>query len=298
MKTQYMQEFATLGSCLSFSHAAEELFISQSTLSRHIAFIEEELGEALFSRSTHSVKLTSAGKIALEEFNRITSEYDVLLKNLNDYKKGRNGKLRLGTLLGATDRYISLHLCNFKKSYPETTISMHTYDKFEVIHDILGGRMDIGLVCRYGAPESYNEALAFHDIGAERLKAALPEDHPLAGRRILHWDDLDNESILLFSSDAHYNNYIKRLMEKHKVKPKKLVYTEQYETIKFDLIASNSVSLTPEHVPDELTLRNIVFLPFDEDDAFAGISLVYLKENANPTLCLFLDAIRAAADKA
>lgn len=66
MKTEHLREFAVLARHLNFTVAAKELFVAQSTLSAHMAQLEEELGFALFERKGE-VRLTVAGSMFLEK---------------------------------------------------------------------------------------------------------------------------------------------------------------------------------------------------------------------------------------
>ena len=66
MKTEHLREFAVLAQHLNFTIAAKELFIAQSTLSAHVAQLEEELGFALLERKGE-VRLTVAGSMFLEK---------------------------------------------------------------------------------------------------------------------------------------------------------------------------------------------------------------------------------------
>ena len=65
MELNYLQEFVTLARTLHYSEAAEELFVSQATLTRHIQALEQELGEPLFSRTTRKTSLTEFGQAFL-----------------------------------------------------------------------------------------------------------------------------------------------------------------------------------------------------------------------------------------
>ncbi len=76
MKIQSMREFITLSELKNFNYAAEKLFLSQPTLSRHIKELEEELGVTLFSRSTRRVELTEYGLYFLPFAKRIVSAED------------------------------------------------------------------------------------------------------------------------------------------------------------------------------------------------------------------------------
>ena len=62
MEIGTIQEFVVLAECLNFSEAASRLFISQSSLSKHIKALEQELGVALFERTTRSIRLSGAGE--------------------------------------------------------------------------------------------------------------------------------------------------------------------------------------------------------------------------------------------
>ena len=65
MEIQYIREFVALTKCGNYMTAAEELYISQSSLSKHIMALEKELGFSLFARTTRKVQLTQHGKLFL-----------------------------------------------------------------------------------------------------------------------------------------------------------------------------------------------------------------------------------------
>ena len=65
MDLNYIREFVVLANTCNYMEAAEQLFISQSALSRHIKNLEEELGVSLFDRSTRSVTLNAFGMLFL-----------------------------------------------------------------------------------------------------------------------------------------------------------------------------------------------------------------------------------------
>ena len=88
MNITSMREFVTLSKNLNYTQTAEELFITQSTLSRHISEMEIELDIKLFNRSTHGVELTKEGVFIFEEFNKIISQYDDMLSTISLRKEG------------------------------------------------------------------------------------------------------------------------------------------------------------------------------------------------------------------
>ena len=87
MQLDYIQEFLDLAGTLSFTRTAENLSLSQPTLSRHIAELERRVGARLFDRSTNSVRLTRAGKTFYQTANAMTASYNEMLGSI----KGMGG---------------------------------------------------------------------------------------------------------------------------------------------------------------------------------------------------------------
>ena len=76
METGYIREFVMLADCLNFSEAAERLFISQSSLSKHIRALERELGGELFVRTTRTIRLSEMGTVYLPYARKIADLCD------------------------------------------------------------------------------------------------------------------------------------------------------------------------------------------------------------------------------
>lgn len=100
MNTSYFREFTVLAEVKNYWEAAERLYINQSTLSKHIKSMENELGILLFDRSTRHVELTRYGKALLPYARSITrqeSEFSSLLMQMQNQEKGllRNKKCEL-----------------------------------------------------------------------------------------------------------------------------------------------------------------------------------------------------------
>lgn len=95
MNTRQLQYAVLLSRVRSFSQAAESLRISQPALSKQIISLEDELGVKLFER-TSPLTLTPAGEYFTAKAERLLTEEDQLLKTLEKYKSGENGKLIIG----------------------------------------------------------------------------------------------------------------------------------------------------------------------------------------------------------
>ncbi len=96
MNSRQLQLAVLLGEMRSFSQVAEHLNISQPALSKQIIALEQDLGLKLFDRSTTPLSLTPAGEFFVQKARHLLWEEDQLLKTMERYKSGENGRLTIG----------------------------------------------------------------------------------------------------------------------------------------------------------------------------------------------------------
>jgi DNA-binding transcriptional LysR family regulator len=92
--------FLAAAECLSFTKAADRLYLSQPVLSRQIAAMEDELGIELFAREKKTIRLTPAGAVLAEGLNKLAHEYRTLLEKAAAVHKGYAGSINIGMIEG------------------------------------------------------------------------------------------------------------------------------------------------------------------------------------------------------
>ena len=288
MKIEYMREFVELGENLNFTFTADELYISQPALTRHISSIEKELGEKLLFRTTHYVKLTPAGEIALEKFKSVWKEYDGFIKQLELLNEGYSGDLQIGISYYAVNKYMSSTLADFKNTYPDVSLSLQSLQPYEILIEILNKRQDIGLVTHYET--DINKDLNYINLSQEQFYIALPKNHKLANKEYLSIQDLERENLLLSSTDDSFTEYILSYFKSQKLMPFQIYYCEHVDLIFPMILKHNALAIMPEHMQNQASC-DVMFIPFKEDNLFLNVSYVYRKDNINPTLKLYLNMI-------
>lgn len=132
----------------SFSAAAQKLRIQQSSVSRIISKLENELGVTLLTRSTRKLSLTEAGSVYLTESRRILAELENLHSTIKKTREVPNGILRI-SLSTAFGKWVVLPLLmSFKSKYPQVQLEIHLEDR---LVDIISEAYD--LVIRVGESE-------------------------------------------------------------------------------------------------------------------------------------------------
>ena len=86
-----IQCFLNVAEYLNFTEAANHLFVAQSSLSRNVSNLEEELGMKLFVRTKKYVRLTSSGAILYEEFSKLMKLGEAAVQKARNAELGENG---------------------------------------------------------------------------------------------------------------------------------------------------------------------------------------------------------------
>ena len=143
MEFKHLEVFGKLVENLSFSAAAEELNISQPTVSLHIKQLEEELDTPLFIRSTRELKITEEGTILYREAKDLLQQRSTLIDRfINPNRK----ILRLGSSTIPTGYILPFVLSRFRKAHPNILIQVEEQNSYETIKRISARKVDAGIV--------------------------------------------------------------------------------------------------------------------------------------------------------
>ncbi|MFI9273130.1 LysR family transcriptional regulator [Kitasatospora sp. NPDC052896] len=183
-----LRYFTAVAEHRQFGRAAQELFITQPVLSRQIRALEQELGCALFTRTTRSVELTRAGQQLYEEARRISTVVGTAVRRVQEAARGEQ---RL-VVAFSPGLHVSEAIRAFTARHPDVAIDVLPLRWWEQDAPLRDGRAHVGYLRR----PFDDTGLRTVPIGRETKVACLPVTHPLADRRDLTSADLDGEPIL------------------------------------------------------------------------------------------------------
>lgn len=134
--------FAKVASTGSFAKAAEELSISNATVSKLISRLEQRLGERLFHRTTRRLSLTETGRILATRASRILAEAEEAEAEAQSQARAPRGRIRLAVPMSFGLHQIAPLLPQFLKIYPEVSIDLQLDDK---VVDMIGSGIDMAI---------------------------------------------------------------------------------------------------------------------------------------------------------
>ena len=119
-----LKAFMSVARNLSFTRAAQELYVSQPAITKHIKELEHSYGVRLFDRESGGISLTEAGRIMLRHSEAIEREYNNMEYDLHRLNGSHAGLLRIGVSTTIAQYILPSVLAAFAKQYPDIHISM------------------------------------------------------------------------------------------------------------------------------------------------------------------------------
>jgi DNA-binding transcriptional LysR family regulator len=175
-----LETFCRVAELRSFSKAATDLFLTQPTISGHILALEKSLQLRLFDRMGRETRLTRAGEVFYQYASRMLSYRKEALSALSEYSYGIRGELLLGASTIPGEYILPQLIGEFRKDYPQVSISLKIGDTQGIAHLVLQGTSEFGMV---GA--KMKQDLLQHDLfGEDEIIVIGPAHSTSAGGRI------------------------------------------------------------------------------------------------------------------
>lgn len=173
MDLETLEYFQYIAKYKNITKAAKHFYISQSTLSRNIIALENELGAKLFERNNKKVELTEAGTVLGLECEKLIKHMEIVIHNVQAADQGNSGTLRI-TAPGKLCQVLGDALVIFKRNYPSIKLIVESYDFNEIPSSIQYDIYNFGFTYDFAAL-GYEE-LESIPIGTDDFSLAIPAD--------------------------------------------------------------------------------------------------------------------------
>lgn len=197
MDIKHLQYFIEVAKANSFSKAADNLFITQPTISKMIKNLERELGVTLFDRSKKNLVLTDAGSIILEQAKLIDGGFHSLESAIDDLIKLKKGQIRIGLPPIFDANFFPELFGRFHEKYPDVTFQLLEKGSKKIEDDVENNILDIGVIVL----PTNNEIFRHLPFLEEDLMLIIPPSHSLADKEQIDLIELRDEDLILFNKD-------------------------------------------------------------------------------------------------
>lgn len=287
MELKQIEYFIKVVETGSFSAAADELYISQSSLSKQIMALENELGFSLFDRSKRKIVITPAGKVLLSLARNLYSAYQSMLVEAAPYKTAPS--LSIIAIPVIAQYKIASHIAQFKQANPEFQLALEEREAAAILPALNNHQFDLAFLRdNYLDKTTYNCIEVAHDY----FQVILSRQHPLAGKPKLALAELTSENFIMFDKGTGVHELTVDACRAAGFEPRIFYASLRVESI-LGLVASNSgVALMMKKIFDYHKHPDVAAIPLKETIS-SNLVLAWLKQKKlSEAASSFIDFIR------
>jgi DNA-binding transcriptional LysR family regulator len=236
MEIRQLQYFVTLAEIGNYLRASEELYVSQSQLSKKLMRLEEELGVPLIDRTRRQIALTPAGEAALEGARAVLAAHAGLLSDLGPFQSPPVPPLRILSIPVLAAYRIPGLLADFHKASPAVEVQLVEREANEILRALEAGDADLGLV-----REGFVDTGRFDRIRfcADDIVVLVARNHPLAGPGVVALERLRRESFVFPDRQTLLFETYANLCRSHGFEPS-VVHTSLHQDNLVEMVASGA----------------------------------------------------------
>lgn len=253
MELWQLRTFRVVAETLNFTRAAERLNLTQSAVSHQIKALEKELGEPLFIRTKRGVKLSQAGKTALEHAEIIITEAQTMRERVSGREHSPTGRVRAAA---GTQAFVNLFAPlfeSFMREHPGVELTFRTTVSTEqTVTDILNGAADVG----FASVPVYSPTLHVTELFEDELVLVVGQQHPLAQEHGVSTERIECERLILFERGSSIRRTTDAFFKRANIKPALALESNDTYFIKLMIEHGFGVSLLPAWSVREEVLAN------------------------------------------
>jgi DNA-binding transcriptional LysR family regulator len=235
----YFYEVARNG---SFTAAARELMVSQSSLSIQIKQFEQDMGGRLFDRRKGGVDLTEAGAAAYQVAERVFPEIDRLQSSLMETERQFKGLISVGTVNSVGIYVLPRILTAFKAEFPDVKIKIDFKESEGVLDLLYAGKVDFAII-----PWNRRYAdLTGVKLTNNKLFLVAPPDHPLAGNPSVSPRDLEAYPFVGYEEGMQTRSMVDALFKRMSISVEYSIESSNSATIKHMVMAGMGLGFLPD----------------------------------------------------
>jgi len=227
----------------SFTRAAEELFLTQPTVSMQAKKLADAMGLPLFEHGGRTFKPTEAGTELYQSCRRIFETLSNLEMKLADLKGIKSGRLRLGVITTAK-YFVPSVLGDFCHEYPGIDVALKVTNRNRIIERIQANEDDLYIM---GQPPEGGMEVETFTFAPNPLVVMARHDHPLVSEKKIPLSRIVEEPFLLREPGSGVRDAILKIFEEKGLQPKVRMELGSNEAIKHAIVGGLGLSVLSLH---------------------------------------------------
>jgi len=277
----------------SFSKAAADNGVSQSSASQVVGQLEAHLGVRLIDRSTRPPAPTREGQAFYDGCRKIIAAYDALEDQVRTLHDEVAGRVRVAAIYSVGLHHMSRYVQEFMSRHPKANVRLEYLHPDRVLESVEQGQADIGIV---SYPRS-TRTLEAEPWREEPMVLVCAPGNPLAGRVQVALGELHGQRMVAFDSDLVIRHELDRALAAASAEPAIVMEFDNIETIKRAVEIDAGVALLPEPtVGRELAAGTLSAVRLAGDELIRPLGIIHARgKPLPPTAERFVELLRGHA---
>lgn len=289
METRQIQYFLEVAKREHVTEAADCLHVAQSSVSRQISNLENELGVELFIREGRSVRLTPLGKIFFERMKQVWNMMEDAKREVEEYLNPEKGTVRIAFPISMAAHTLPSIIYAFRTRFPEAKFQMSNALYYDLIDGVVNGEFNLAMIAPMPNLEKEKKmkgAILF----TENIVALIPVHHRLADRKSIRLRDLKDDPFCVLPEGFIFREQVVQACNDVGFCPQIAFEGKDIDALKGLVSAGLGVALMPEMTLVDNTPRSTVMIPIADASLTRTVGVIYPTERKLlPTEVLFYD---------
>lgn len=278
MNLNQLYYFQSIANLQHFSRAAEQLHISQPSLSYAMSCLEKELGTQLFEKQGRNVVLTKYGKIFLEHVNSSLEELESGKLQLQKYTSSEQGQIDIGYVYPLAPRYIPKMARSFLTVPENKNVNFTFYQGItsQLIEGLKSEKYDV----IFSSFVEDEPEIEFIPILQHSLYLVVPNSHPLAEFDEVSLKEIADYPLVIYRKDTGLGKLIQNAFAQAEISPE-IISEAEGEQALYGLV-SEGFGLSLVAVIPEIHMYDVKAIKIKEPYCQRYIHMAYLKNHFQP----------------
>ena len=274
MELRVLRAFVEVVRQGGFTAAAKVIFATQSTVTKAVKQLEDEIGMPLILRIGHTVRLTEAGEVVYRRALAMLGERDHILAEIAEFKGLRRGTLKIGLPTVGSSILFAPLFAKFRRLHPDIDIVLQEQGGDRLKEMVLSSELDLAAFLL-----PVEDIFTAQAVCNEPMMALLPHDHPLAlaGRASVRLAELADSPMILFQKEFSLNQVIEDACRKRGFMPREAARSAQPEFIVALVAAGLGIAMLPRLVAHRTSNPAIHLAQIEDEDLRWRLGMVWRK---------------------
>ncbi|PFO09367.1 LysR family transcriptional regulator [Bacillus sp. AFS076308] len=274
METRQIQYFLEVAKREHVTEAADALHVAQSSVSRQIFNLEEELGVALFIREGRRVKLTPLGRIFYERMKQVWNMMEDAKREVEEYLDPEKGTVRIAFPISMAAHTMPSIIYAFRLRYPEAKFQMNNGLYHDLIDGVVNGEFNLALVAPM-VNQDKEKKIKGSTLFIETIVALIPFHHPLADRKSIRLRDLKDDPFCVLPEGFKFREQVVQACKDAGFSPQVAFEGKDIDALKGLVSSGLGVALMPETTLIDNTPRSTVVIPLNDANLTRTVGVIY-----------------------